>query len=130
MRVILKRPGEHVKIGELSDLQAMQNFLKGSLETVPFLCSDGSRYLIVCNEDFLFNNSTFNISIGGTQFFGNIFICGVGSVNGERDFIGLNAKDINSIALNLCWSADDIYYLDLVTLAVYFADPELERGRQ
>lgn len=130
MRVIMKCPGEPVKIGELADYDAMHDFLDGCLETVPFVCSDGSKYLIVCNDEFLLNGSKFNISIGGTQFFGNIFICGTGLVNGEYDFIGLNAEDIFSISNNLCWTPQEQGLLDLAALAVSFADPGLERGRQ
>lgn len=128
MRVILKRPGEHVKVGELANYDEMHKFIGGSFETVPFNCADGSKYLIVCNDEFLLNGSKFNISIGGTQFFGNIFICGFGLVNGEHDFIGLNADDIFSISNNLCWSPQEQGLLDLGALAVSFADPGLERG--
>lgn len=129
MRVIMKCPGEPVKIGELADYNAMHDFLGGTFETVPFLCADGSKYLIVCNDEFLLNGSKFNISIGGTAFFGNIFICGLGTVNGEHDFVGLNAEDIFLISNNLCWSPQEQGYLDMSALAVSFADPELERGR-
>lgn len=129
MRVIKKCPGEPVKIGELAGYNEMHDFLGGTLETVPFLCADGSRYLIVCNDEFLLNDSKFNISIGGTNFFGNIFICAECLVNGESDFIGLNADDIFSISQNLCWTSQEQDYLVMVALAVLYVDPELERGR-
>ncbi len=129
MRVILKCPGEPVKIGELADYNAMHEYIGGCFETVPLLCPDGSRYLIVCNDEFLYNGSSFNMFLGGVEFFGNIFICGLGIVNGEKDFVGVDAADIFSISDNLCWSADDRSILQVSALAVSFAEPGLERGR-
>lgn len=111
MQVILKRPGEVAEVGYLSDYNAMHEYCGGCFETVPLECSDGSLYLIVCNDNFLFNNSKFNIWLGGVQFFGNIFICKTGIVNGEHDFVGLDAVDILNIADNLCWSESDMISL-------------------
>ena len=125
----MKCPGEPVKIGELEDYDAMHEFLGGCFETVPLLCPDGSSYLVVCNDEFLLNDSKFNIFLGGVKFIGNIFVCGVGLVNGEHDFIGLNAADLFSISDNLCWSDHDRDILKIAALAVSFADPDLERGR-
>ncbi len=106
MRVIMKCPGENVTIGELV-FEEMRDFIGGCFETVPFLCSDGSKFLIVCNDSFLLDGSKFNMSLGGVQIFGNFFICGLGLVNGEYDFVCLSASDILSILDNLCWSDDD-----------------------
>lgn len=111
MQVILKRPGEVAEVGELSDYDAMHDYIEGCFETVPLVCADGSCYLIVCNDSFLFNNSKFNMWLSGVQFFGNIFICKVGLVNGEHDFVGLDAADILNIADNLCWAEADILSL-------------------
>lgn len=108
MQVILKRPGEIATVGELADLKAMQEFIEVHLETVPLLGVDGCRYLIVCNDDFLFNDSKFNMSLCGVQFFGNFFICKVGRTpGGDLDFAGLDPDDILNISDNLCWSLDD-----------------------
>lgn len=111
--MILKRPGEVAEVGELADFNAIRSYIDGTFETVPLECSDGSRYLIVCNDNFLNNGSYFNLSLGGVQFFGNIFICKVGVVNdlGEHDFVGLDSDDILSISRNLCWSEADIISL-------------------
>lgn len=118
MRVILKRPGEIATVGELVDLKAMQAFVEGHLETVPLLGADGCRYLIVCNDDFLFNDSKFNMSFSGVQFFGNFFICKVGSTSeGELDFAGLDPEDILNISDNLCWSEADKFELFFVATA-------------
>lgn len=111
MQVILKRPGEVATVGYLADYKAMREYIDGHFETVPLLAPDGCKYLIVCNDNFLFNNSEFNMSLGGVEFFGNIFICKVGKVNGEMDFASLDASDILNIADNLCWSDDDMLSL-------------------
>lgn len=108
MQVILKRPGEIATVGELTDVRSMQEFVCGHFETVPLSASDVSSYLIVCNDNFLNDGSKFNMSLGGVQFFGNIFICKTGIVYGEPDFVGLDAADILNIADNLCWSDDDM----------------------
>ena len=107
MQVILKRPGEVATVGELADYEAMHEYIEGHFETVPLLAPDGCKYLIVCNDEFLINSSKFNMSLGGVEFFGNIFICKVGRVKGEMDFVGLDPADILNIADNLCWSDDD-----------------------
>lgn len=110
MKVIMKCPGENVKIGELAVFNDIRDFIGGCFETVPLLCSNGSKYLIVCNDSFLLDGSKFNMSLGGVQIFGNFFICGLGQVYGEYgeyDFVGLNHSDILSISDNLCWSDDD-----------------------
>lgn len=111
MQVILKRPGEIAEVGELADYKAMHEYIGGCFETVPLLAPDGCKYLIVCNDNFLYNGSAFNMSLGGVEFFGNIFICKVGTVNGEFDFVGLDAVDILNIADNLCWSEADMLSL-------------------
>ncbi len=106
MQVILKRPGEVAEVGELSNYDAMHDYIGGCFETVPFCTPDGSSYLIVCNDNFLFNNSHSNMSLCGVHFFGNIFICKVGVVDelGEQDFIGLCPEDILLISGLLDWS--------------------------
>lgn len=114
MRVIMKCPDENLKIGELASFNDIRDFIGGSFETVPFLCSDGSKYLIVCSDSFLFefDESKFNTFLGGVPFFGNFFICsGLGFVNGEYDFVGLSAADILAISDNLCWSDYDRCFL-------------------
>ena len=128
MRVIKKCLGEPAYLSSLSGVDSMREFVGGSIEIVPFICSDCSKYRIVCNDEFLLNGSEFNVSIGGTQFFGNIFICAEGLVNGEPDLVGLNADDIFRIVDNLCWSDDERGYLEIAGLAVYYADREFERG--
>lgn len=118
MQVILKRPGEVATVGDLADLEAMQSFVGGHLETVPLLGADGCRYLIVCNDNFLNDDSKFNMSLGGVQFFGNFFICKVGSTpGGDLDFAGLDPEDILNISDNLCWSFDDKFALFFVATA-------------
>lgn len=113
MQVILKRPGEVAKVGYLADYNAIHDYIGGCFETVPLECSDGSQYLIVCNDNFLNDGSHFNIWLGGFQFFGNIFICKIGVVNdlGECDFVGLDPADILNIADNLCLSESDMLSL-------------------
>lgn len=113
MQVILKRPGEVAEVGELADLHAMREFVGGCFETVPFCTSDGSRYRIVCNDNFLYNNSVSNMSLCGVHFFGNIFICKVGVVDdsGEQDLIGLDPADIVLISGLLDWSEADVMSL-------------------
>ena len=109
MQVIMKRPGEVAEVGELASYEAMREFIGGHFETVPFCTSDGSPYLIVCNDNFLNDGSKFNKSFCGVQFFGNIFICKDGVVNdiGERDFVGLYPSDIAQITFLLDWSEAD-----------------------
>lgn len=103
MQVILKRPGECANIGDLTGAKSMHDFCEGCIETVPLFTPSGKRFLIVCNEEFLLNNSQYNIWLGGVQFFGNIFICGLG----EDDFVGLSNEDIDDIASLLDWSDQD-----------------------
>lgn len=118
MQVILKRPGEVATVGELADLKAMQEFIEGHLETVPLLGADGCRYLIVCNDNFLYDGSKFNMSFGGVQFFGNFFICKVGRTSGgDLDFSSLDPEDILNISDNLCWSEADKFELFFVATA-------------
>ena len=105
MQVILKRPGECAKIGELTDYNSMHDFCEGCIESVPLFTPSGKRFLIVCNEEFLLNDSSFNMWLGGVQFFGNIFICALGfNDDGESDFVGLSNEDIDDIASLLDWS--------------------------
>lgn len=113
MQVILKRPGEVAEVGELVDYDAFHDYIGGCFETVPFCTSDGSSYIIVCNDNFLFNNSHSNMLLCGVHFFGNIFICKVGVVNelGEQDFIGLDPADILLISGLLDWSEADVISL-------------------
>lgn len=109
MRVILKRPGEAAEVGDLVDYKAMDDFIGGFFETVPLLTADGSRYVIVCNDNFLNDGSKFNLSLSGVQFFGNIFICNIEVVNeiGELDFTGLSLCDILNISDCIGWSEAD-----------------------
>ena len=122
MRVIMKRPGEPVSVGDLADYNAMHEYICGCFDTVPLLGSDGSRYLIVCNDDFLSNGSSYNMFLNGVEFYGNIFICGVGEVNGEHDFVGLDGPSIFDIARNLCFSDRDCAILLQAGLAASASD--------
>ena len=107
MLVIMKRPGKVATLGELTDFRSMREYVCGQIDFVSFCTSDGSPYLIVFNDNFLNDGSEFNISFCGAQYFGNIFICKCGIVNGDADFIGLDPSDVFNIADNLCWSRDD-----------------------
>ncbi len=118
MRVILKRPREVATVGDLADYEAIREYIEGHFEIVPLLAPDGCKYLIVCNDNFLNNGSEFNLFLGGVEFYGNIFICKVGRVKGEMDFVGLDCPDILSIARNLCWSESDKRSLMVHALAV------------
>lgn len=91
MKVLLIRPGEAPEVGELNGYNEMRDYIGGCFETV-----NAYGYLIVCNDAFLLNDSPYNVTIGGVQFFGNIFVCKVGVVNGEFDFVGLDDADIGS----------------------------------
>lgn len=91
MRVLLIRPGEDPELGYLNGTQEIRDYIGGCMETVPF-----NGYLIVCNDSFLINNSLYNVTLDGIQFFGNIFICKVGMVDGEYDLVGLDDTDIAS----------------------------------
>ena len=94
MRVILKYPGKLGEIGEINGYQEMHDFVGGFIEIVRY-----HDYCIVCNDEFLLNDSPFNCCINGTMFCGNIFICSEGIVDeesGERDLISLTDDQLES----------------------------------
>lgn len=109
MKVIIKRPGEAAKVVVVGDVEELGDFIGGCFESVPLLTADGSRYVIVCNDNFLNDGSKFNMWLSGVMIFGNIFICKIEVVNelGEMDFVGLEDGDIANISDNLCWSDRD-----------------------
>lgn len=91
MKVLFIRPGEEPELGELYGSAKIRAYIGGCFETVEY-----KGFLIVCNDSFLLNDTRYNCTIGGTQFFGNIFVCKVGMVNGEYDLVGLDQSDIDS----------------------------------
>lgn len=91
MKVLFIRPGEAPELGELNGYKEMSDFVGGCLETV-----NAYGYKIVCNDEFLLNDSPYNVTINGVQFFGNIFVCKDGIVDGEHDLIGLDVVDIDN----------------------------------
>ena len=94
MRVLLKRPGQVGVIGELNGYQEMHDFVGGFIETVRI----NRNTVIVCNDNFLNEDFSFNMGIAGTIFFGNIFLCGIDIVNssGEWDLIGLTDEQLQT----------------------------------
>lgn len=96
MKVVLIRPGQVPEVGELNGIDEMCAFVGGSIECVPY----SSNMRIVCNDEFLLNGSPLNCLLGGTVYYGNIFICGIGydDKSGERDLIGLTDAQINSLS--------------------------------
>ena len=93
MIVLYKRPGYFGKLGEINGYEEMHDFVGGCIEIVRY-----HDFCIVCNDEFLLNDSPFNCCIGGTMFFGNIFICSEGIVNelGEHDLISLSDEQLES----------------------------------
>lgn len=91
MKVLLIRPGEVPEVGELNGYDEMRDYIGGCFETV-----NAFGYKIVFNDEFLYNNSPYNVTIGDVQYFGNIFVCKIGRINGELDFVGLDDADIGS----------------------------------
>lgn len=93
MKVLLKRPGQPGELGEINGYEEMSAFVDGCIEIVRL-----HDYRIVCNDEFLLNDSPFNCCIDNTIFFGNIFICGEAVVNdlGEHDLVGLTDAQIES----------------------------------
>ena len=81
MKVLIVKPHEHPFVGELADLEAMQECVGGYIEAIhpwPDL-----RAAIVCDEDGLSHDSDWNRYISeGLYIKGTFFICGVG----EEDF--------------------------------------------
>lgn len=108
MQVIMKRPGQAAEVGDLADYKAMHEYCGGCMETVPLVVPTGEMFLIVCNEDFSSHRTEPNIFLSGVLFFGNIFICGVGEVNGERDFVGLSSDDMLEVMRCIGWKEADI----------------------
>lgn len=98
MKVLLIRPGEAPEVGELNGYNEMSEYVGGCIETV-----NAYGYKIVCNDEFLLNASPYNVTIGGVQFFGNIFVCKVGTVNGEPDLVGLDDADIGNPEFVVCF---------------------------
>lgn len=93
MKVLLIRPGEAPEIGELNGYKEMSDFVGGWFETV-----DAFGYKIVCNDSFLLNDTPYNVTIDGVQFFGNIFVCKEGILAGEPVLVGLDDSDFHSFS--------------------------------
>lgn len=91
MKVLLIRPREAPEVGELNGYKEIRDYIGGSFETV-----NAYGYKIVCNDEFLLNDSPYNVTLDGVQFFGNIFVCKDGIVDGEHDLVGLDNADIGS----------------------------------
>lgn len=104
MRVIIKSPGEPALVLDLEDYRS---FIGGQSAVFPILTADGSRYVIVCNDNFLNDGSKFNISLTGVQFFGNIFICKLDYIDDDLDFCSLSDDDILSLVDCIGWSEPD-----------------------
>ena len=81
MKVLIVKPHEHPFVGELADLEAMQECVGGYIEAIhpwPDL-----RAALVCDEDGLSHDSDWNrLVCQGVYIKGTFFICGVG----EEDF--------------------------------------------
>ena len=108
MKVILKRPGECAKLGWLPDRHSMCDFCDGTIDSVSLFTPSGKQFFVVSNFEFFINKSLFNMWLGGTQFFGNIFVCGIGlNESGVCDFVGLTDDDIEDIVRLLDWSDRD-----------------------
>lgn len=90
MKVLMIRPGESPELGDLNGTEEILDYLGGCMETVPY-----HGYVIVCNDDFLYNGSKYNVTFGRTEFYGNIFVCKYGVVNGETDLVGLDEFDLH-----------------------------------
>ena len=81
MKALIIKPHEHPYVGELPDLEAMQECVGGNIETV-FPWAD-LKAVLVCDEDGLTHESDWNRYIcPGVYIKGTFFICGVG----EEDF--------------------------------------------
>ena len=78
MKVLIVKPHEHPFVGDLPDLEAMQECVGGNIESVhpwPDL-----RAALVCDEDGLSHDSDWNRYIcEGLYIKGTFFICGVGA---------------------------------------------------
>lgn len=95
MKVVLIRPNQIPEIGYLNGIDEMWDYVGGSIETVPY----GTNMRIVCNDEFLLHDFPLNCMIGGTVYYGNIFICGVGiNDDGEWDLISLTDEQLNSLS--------------------------------
>lgn len=90
MKVLMIRPFEAPEVGELNGTKEIREYIGGFIETYPY-----AGYVVVCNDDYLNNGSRYNVTFGKTQFFGNIFICKYGVVNGEADLVGLDESDFD-----------------------------------
>lgn len=95
MKVIMKRPGKNFEVGELNGIDEIWDYLGGAMETVVY---KGTKFRVVCNDEFLYNGSEPNIYLDDVNYRGNIFICSTG-INefGEHDLIGLTDDDIKEL---------------------------------
>lgn len=92
MKVLLIRPGEEPELGFLNGSAEIRSYIGGCIETVPCF-----GYTIVCNDSFMLDDSLlYNVTLNGINYFGNIYICKVGIVNGEHDLVGLEDSDLES----------------------------------
>ena len=74
IKVLIKHVGEKPYFCNVDNtLEALQKTIGGYIETVR-LAED---MVIICDEEGIINNSRYNTTICGAQFFGTILICGV-----------------------------------------------------
>ena len=109
MKVITKEPGKAPEIRELQR-KDIWDYLGGCMETVGLY----KDFVIICNDDFLFNGSEYNVTLNHgnnytTAFYGNIFICKIVELpSHERDLGGLTDTEATSMLeyLNDCYKID------------------------
>lgn len=74
MRVIKKEPGAEPEIIEIeNELQALQDAVGGRIETVTF----AEDCCLICNEDYRYDDSEFNVQALGIDFYGTVLMVGV-----------------------------------------------------
>ena len=90
MKVLIVKPHEHPFVGELADLEAMQECVGGYIEAIfPW---PNTRAALVCDEDGLAHDSEWNRYIcEGVAIKGTFFICGLG----EDEFADLPDELMN-----------------------------------
>lgn len=90
IRVILKRVGQTPEVVELNNtLSALQAAIGGRIETVSF----ASDAVIICNEEDRLCGLSYNCSLLGIDFYGDIVVC---ATKGDR-FVSLSQAQIDSL---------------------------------